>query len=161
MGIYATTTAISSLLADFDSLTSNQITLLGKCITHAENEINKFLSKRYDITVWNTTTSIPPLVTSLAETYAEGFYWYRASRGGKETLARGKTLMDMVMTNLKDLASYRANLVDSSGNLIAEKNASLGVLGDTDSYFPTFAEDDSLDWQVDSTKLSDIETSRG
>jgi len=161
MGTYATTTAISTLLVDFNTLTSANSAMLSKCITHAENEVNKYLSKRYDTSSWNTTTAIPPTVTSLTETYAEGLFWVRASRGGKETIARGQALIKMALENLKDIAAYKADLVDSTGTLVTRRSDNLGVLSNTDGYNSTFAEDDPLDWEVDADKLNDLSTLRG
>lgn len=159
MGTYATSTSIATLLVDFPSLNTTSTSLIGKCITHAENEVNKYLSRRYDTTAW-TSGTVPPLVTSLTETYAEGLFWMRMSRGGKESIARGQTLIDMALQNLKDIAAYKANLIDSDGSLTDARTTNLGVLGDTDGYMTTFAEDDPLNWEIDATKLSDIETSR-
>ena len=159
MGTYATSTSIATLLVDFPTLNTASTSLIGKCITHAENEVNKYLSRRYDTTAWISGT-VPPLVTSLTETYAEGLLWMRMSRGGKDSIARGQTLIDMALQNLKDIAAYKANLIDSDGSLTDARTTNLGVLGDTDDYMTTFAEDDPLNWEIDATKLSDIETSR-
>src|SRR3954470_8603125 len=101
MGLYCTTTSLQVLLLgqEFDSATTS---LVSKLITHSENEINKWISKRYDIGNFNTTsTAVPPLVTSLAETLTEGYFYQRNSRGGKEGLAQGKVLIDQAKENLK------------------------------------------------------------
>jgi DNA-binding IclR family transcriptional regulator len=65
----------------FDTATT---ALVSKLITHAENEVNKYLSKRYDISVFDTTTSVPPLVTTLTETLAEGYSYQRSSMASKK-----------------------------------------------------------------------------
>lgn len=161
MGTYATTTSLQVLMigTTFDSLTTS---LSSKLITHAENEINKYLSKRYDVSLWNTTTSVPPLVTSLCETLSEGYMYQRMSRGGKDAMARGEVLIKQAIDNLELIADYKLDLLDSSGNVLVDmSNTAYRVLSNTSDYSQTFNEDDELNWKVDSSKLQDIFDSRG
>lgn len=159
MGSYATTTSLAILMVGttFDTLTTNLAT---KLITHAENEVNKYLSKRYDIESF-TTTSMPPLVTSLTETLTEGYMYQRMSRGGKEGMARGKALIDQAIENLKLIADYKEDLLGTDGNPVADmSNTAYRVLSNTSTYTPTFNEDDELNWEVDQDKLDDIDSER-
>ena len=143
---------------DFDTATTSLAT---KCITHAENEVNKYISKRYDITTFNTSTSTPPLITSLTETLSEGYMYQRMSRGGKEWRDRGKELINQVLDNLKEIANYKLDLVNSSGSVIADmSNTSYRCLSSTDTYSTTFNEDSELNWSIDQDKLDDIESER-
>lgn len=145
---------------DFDTATTSLAT---KCITHAENEVNKYISKRYDISSspFNTSTSIPPLVTSLTETLSEGYMYQRMSRGGKEWRDRGKELINQVLDNLKEIANYKLDLVNTSGSVIADmSNTSYRCLSSTDTYSTTFNEDSELNWSIDQDKLDDIESER-
>lgn len=164
MGTYATTTSLQTLLVGytFDTATTSIAT---KCITDAESEVRKYLSRRYDLTDSNlaltTTSSIPPMVTSLTEQWAEGLMYNRLSRGGKESLERGKELIKMVMANLERIAEGKADLVAASGSVIDDKTKShKRVLSSTSTYTPTFGEDDPINWVVDSDKLDDISDSR-
>lgn len=160
MGLYCTSTSLQTLMigTTFDSITT---ALASKMITHAENEINKYLSKRYDLTSFSTSTSIPPLVTSLAETLSEGYMYQRMSRGGKDSMARGKELIDQAINNLKLIADYKLDLVGSSGSPIDDMpNTAYRVLCNTKDYSTTFNEDDELEWAVDQDKLDDIESDR-
>lgn len=143
----------------FDTLTS---ALASKLITHAENEINKWLSKRYDVTVFMaTSTAVPPLVTSLAETLSEGYIYQRMSRGGKESDQRGKILIGQVLENLKMISEYKLDLTDSTGSVVADMSqTAYRVLSTTSDYENTFNEDDQLNWKVDQNKLDDISDSR-
>lgn len=143
----------------FDTATT---TLATKCITHAENEINKWLSKRYNIASFNdTSTSVPPLITSLAETLAEGYIYQRSSRGAKEWMTRGKELITQATDNLKLISEYQLDLVDSNGTVIGDfSNTAYRVLSNTIDYSNTFDEDNELNWAVDSDKLSDIADGR-
>jgi len=161
MGLYATTTSLAVLMVGtkFDTATTS---LADKLLTHAENEVNKYLSKRYDIGAFNnTSTSVPPLVTSLTETLAEGYMYQRMSRGGKDAMKRADALIKQAIDNLQLIAEYKEDLVDSSGDPIADMtNTAYRVLSNTENYVPTFNEDDPLDWQVDPNKLQDIKDER-
>jgi len=142
----------------FDTITTSLAT---KLITHAENEVNKYLSKRYDVGSWTTSSSTPPLITSLTETLSEGYMAQRMSRGGKEAMARGKDLISQVRLNLEMLMNYKADLLDSSGDVVSDfSNTAYRVLSNTDGYSSTFNEDSELNWAVDSDKLDDISSGR-
>ena len=157
---YATTTslAINMIGVTFDTATT---ALASKKITDAENEINKYLSKRYDITSFQTTTSVPPLVTTLCEKLAEGYIWRSNSRGGKESLARGKELIKEALDNLVLISTYKLDLVNTAGAAIADmSNTAYRVLSSTTNYVNTFNEDDELNWRVDPNKLEDIDSQR-
>lgn len=157
MGSYATTTSLDTLTigTNFDTATTSVAT---KCITWAEDEINKMLSKRYDVSTFVTTT--PPLIISLSEQLALGYFYRMQSRGSKESLSRAKTMIDGVMDNLKELVKGKMEIVDTSGSLVTKRSGRKGVLENTSGYAPTFAEDDPLDWGIDQDKLDDIESDR-
>ena len=161
MGLYATTTSLQIIMigTEFDSMTTN---LCSKMITHAENEINKYLSKRYDISSFNSTsTAVPPLVTSLCETLTEGYMYHRNSRGGKEWRDRGEELIKQAIENLKMIADYKLDLIDSSGDVITDSsNGTFQILSTTSEYSNTFNEDDELRWAVDPNKIDDIDLER-
>lgn len=143
---------------DFDTATTSLAT---KLITHSENEINKWISKRYDLTQFNTSTSIPPLLTSLSETLSEGYMYQRMSRGSKEWMARGKELIDQATSNLKLISEYKLDLVNTAGSIITDmSNTAFRCLSSTDSYTTTFDEDSELSWAVDQDKLDDISSGR-
>jgi hypothetical protein len=141
---------------------ANTTSLATKMITHAENEINKYLSKRYDISSFNTTsTAVPPLVTSLCETLSEGYMYQRMARGSKESLARAKFYLDQARDNLKMIADYQLDLIDSSGDVIADMSStSYRIQSSTSEYSNTFNEDDPLNWAIDEDKLDDIDDER-
>lgn len=143
----------------FDTATTNLAT---KLITHAENEINKWLSKRYDVAAFAaTSTAVPPLVTSLAETLSEGYIYQRMSRGGKDADQRGKILISQVLENLKMISDYKLDLTDEDGNVIQDMSqTAYRVLSSTSGYSETFNEDDPLDWKIDEDKLDDIASER-
>jgi hypothetical protein len=147
----------------FDTATT---ALCSKRITQAESEINKYLSRRYDLSsaTFQTTTSIPPLVTALCERLTEGYMWQSLSRGGasKELLKTSESIIKSVIDNLKLIADYKGDLFDTSGSVVSDmSNTAYRVLSNTDTYVDTFAEDDELNWAVDPDKLDDISSERG
>jgi hypothetical protein len=162
MGTYATTTALDIVMigVNFDTATS---ALATKVITQAENKINQFLSKRYDLSssTFQTSTSIPPQVTTLCEQLAEGYMWQKNSRSGKESIQRGKDLVEEALKDLKAIAEYKANILDTTGAIIPDASTSnQKVLCNTSDYTNTFNEDDELSWAIDADKLEDIYNDR-
>ena len=165
MGLYATTTTLSLVMVGVNFTATNMTTLGSEAIDQAEAEINKYLSKRYDLTTasFQTTTSIPPIVRTWAKRLGEANMWEFLSRGGagKESLARADRLRKDVIKNLIDVSEYRFDLVNSTGSLIVDmSNTAYQVRCNTKSYTPTFDEDDELSWSIDSDKLNDISDSR-
>lgn len=156
MGTYSTTTTLDTLSVGvtFDTATTAVAT---ECITWAEDEINKYLSKRYDISAFQT--SVPPVITSLCTQLSMGYLRQELSRGSKESISRGQTLIDRVMKNLQMLADNKLDIVDSSGATVSARTRK-GVLSSTSGYTSTFNEDDPLEWAIDSDKLEDIEDGR-
>lgn len=165
MGTYSTTTTLDLLAVGVNFSATDTTTLASKLIDHAEAEINKYISKRYDLTssYFQTSTSIPPLVKQWADSLAEGYLWGRLSRGGagKESLKRSQELIKEVKENLQALIDFKISLVDSTGALIPDSsNTAQRVLCNTSDYSTTFNEDDELLQAVDSDKLDDIATER-
>lgn len=142
----------------FDTATTS---LMGKMITHSENEVNKYISKRYDVGNF-TTTSIPPLITSITETLAEGYYFLRNSRGGgKDSVAYGNLLIKEAKENLLMLSNRTLDLLDTNDDPVAEfADASYKIKSSTTNYATTFDEDDELAWSIDEDKLDDIDSGR-
>ena len=164
MGIYATTTSLETLLIGytFDTATTDLATI---CITDGENEVRKYLSRRYDLTstdlALTTTSSIPPQVTTWTEQWAEGLLYQRMSRGGKESLERGQMVLTRVRKNLDRVAEGESNLVAANGGIVDEKsNSNNRVLSNTDTYSPTFNVDRQENWRIDPDRLDDVATDR-
>lgn len=157
MGFYATTTSLATCIPDFSDDITATTALFDQCISDAEAECNKYLSRRYDLTVWQTSAAaVPPMLRSLSLKLAEGYFWQRASRGAKESLARGSNLEKNALVNLKDIAEYKANLVDTAGAaIVGADDQDFRVLCNTSDYTPTFNERSSLSWRKDRDKNDD------
>jgi len=159
VGSYATTTSLQTLMVGttFDTTTTALGTL---CITNAENEINKYLGKRYDITSF-TTTSMPPMITTMCQWLSIGYMYENMARGGKEAYGRADRYIDKAISNLKDIRDYKLDLVDTSGASIADKStAAFRIKSSTSGYTETFQEDDPLNWVIDPDKETDIDRNR-
>lgn len=162
MGLFATTTslAVNMLGYNFDTATT---ALATKKITDAENEIKKYLSKRYSFASapFTTYAAMPPLIISLCEKLAEGYMYRSNSRGGKESLTRGKELITEALENLKMIRDYKSDLLNASDGVVSEiTNTAYAVKCNTSNYSETFNEDDEKNWAIDSDKLDDIADAR-
>lgn len=161
MGTFATTSSLAVKMVGtvFDTATT---ALASACIYDAENELKKRLCKRYDFTAapFNTTTSIPPILTSLTETLAIGYMYENMARGSKEGYVRADRYIERVMENVDALLEGEAQLTDSSGNLVSEIDGDWRVRINTSDYSPTFNEDDPSNWRPDQDKLDAIEDER-
>ena len=159
MGVFATTTALQTLLpgVTFDTATTSLCTL---CITWAEGLIRNNLAKRYNLAAspFNTSTTIPTQVTSITEKIAMGYYFKLSSRGAKESISRGDALITEGRREIEAISDYTTDLVDNSFALITQRQDE--VIASTSAYHTTFDEDDPLDWLPDDDKLTDIETDR-
>lgn len=166
MGLYATTTTLDLLMAGVNMTAGSEtLSIASTCINRAEARLNSVFARRYDVTsaYFQTTTSIPPLVREWAGMLAEGYMWKSLARGGagKETMARGESLVKEVFADLKLLASYELDLVNTAGALIADmSDTSYRVLCNTSTYINTINEDDELNWAPDSDKIEDIGDTR-
>lgn len=143
---------------NFDTATTSLAT---ECITDAEAEVNKYLSKRYDLgsAYFQTSTSTPPIVRSITRWLAQGYMYQQMARGTESK--RGDQLVKRGVDNLELLRDFKADLFDTAGSIIAEaSDGNMRVLSNTSDYSNTFNEDDELNWAVDEDKLDDIDSER-
>lgn len=161
MATFATTTSvfIKMVGTQSDSATTQ---LVGQCLDDAENEIKKWLSKRYDLTAtyFTTYSSVPPMVRTLAIDLTVGYAYENMARGSKEGYARADRYIKRVMENLKAIAAGEVQLYTTAGGLITESMTDFTVYENSSSYSPTFNEDDPKNWAVSQNKLDDIEDER-
>lgn len=164
MGMFLdTTTSLEAKMIGtvFDTAT---ISLANQCITDAENEIKKWIGKRYDLsdtTYFSSATVAPPLLKTLNADLAVGYMYESMSRGSKEGYARADRYIKRVMDNLKNLQDGTVALVNSSGDLVPEDaDREWKVYENVSSYAPTFNEDNPKNWKVSRNKLNDIDDER-
>lgn len=162
MGNYVSgATSLSSLMIG-TTLDTATVALVNKCIDWAETEVNKYLSRRYDIVGW-TSGSTPPIVVTWTERLALIHTSRRKARGGMGDNERklSQDEYNEVLANLKQVADYQLDIFNTAGSVIADSTTKgMRVLCNTSDYIDTFAEDDPLNWSVDTNKLDDIESDR-
>lgn len=160
MGTYATTTTLETLWGgpSFANITATA----SQMITQAENEVDKMLSGRYDMSsgIFQTASSVPPMVTTLTEWLSLGYLYEVTARGSKDSYARADRFINKATKNMEKILDYEVNLVDSSGDLIPGDSTDLQILGGQEDYHRTFNEDDPLNWSPDSDKIDDIADER-
>lgn len=156
MGTYTTATSLYPILVGTSEDTATTA-LLGSCITWAENEVNKKLAKRYDVSAW--AASVPPQVASLTEQLALGWFVMHNGRGSKESLARAGMIFKQPRENLDELAQGIGAIVDAGGTQITPAIGT-GILSNTDEYTPIFGLDKPTSWKVDPDQLDDIQSDR-
>lgn len=160
MGTYATTTSLETLWggASFADITSTASLM----ITQAENEIDKMLSKRYDMSsaIFQTSTSVPPMITTLCEWLSLGYLYENTARGSTNSYERADRYIKKAMDNIEGILDNKYDLVDENGDPISDNGSQFTILSNQTDYHQTFNEDDPLDWSVDTDKLDDISDGR-
>lgn len=162
MATYCDTTAMQIILTNVDFDTSTSL-LVDKCMTNAEQEINKYIGKRFDLSssYFTTSTSVPPLLRSMCEDLAEAYFYEKGIRASKEGLAKSRQIIKRVTDNLVMIKDREADLFDTAGSLILDKADSNYVLScNTTNYTGTFDLDTSTSWGTDTDRLEDIADSR-
>lgn len=158
MGVYVTTTSITPRMVGtkFDTATT---ALLSETLLDAEAEVNKYLSKRYDIAT--LIADPPPIVEAWVKNLTVGYMYQHMSRGGKDGMSRGKMYINQVLENLKRVAEYKSDLTTEAGAILSDlSNTGYAIRSTTTDYVPTANEDDQINWDVDQNKLDDIASDR-
>lgn len=159
MGIFCTTTSLETQWGTGNSF-SGLTALASDCITDAENEVKKRLAVKYDVGEWTTSAATPPMVQTITKWLAVGYLYEATARGSKEAFARADRYIKRGQQNLDEILAGKAELTDSSGDVVEVDAEAKPVLGNTTDYHPTFNEDSPLNWRPDSDKLDDIDDER-
>lgn len=161
MGTFCTTTSLAIIMVDttFDTATTS---LADESILNAENKVREILSKRYDVSSaeFQTSTSTPPVVSTITKWLAAGYMYENLSRGGKDAFKRADRYINKAMHNLEQIVDGKSNVVDSTGSALVEDTSAYQVLSSTVDYHDTFDEGTSLNWGPDGDKLDDIKDSK-
>ena len=164
---YATGTTILTLLPGLpQSLGSagydRVISLVDSHVDRADNLVNAKISNRYNVSGFNTSGSVPPVLRTLSEDIT-AYYSYRSlfssdGQNDNEWTDKCKDAIDI----LNEIREGTMDLVDSSGSMIATRaSATVDDIGSTtEDWTATFGEDDPLSWVVDSDKLDSIKDDR-
>jgi len=160
---YCTYTSLQTLMQGVDFSLTSTLSLASLSIERAEREIDKYLSKRYDLSssYFQTYTAVPPMVRALCTEMSVGYMYKFMSRGNLDSLNRSENFIKPVIENLEAIRDHAVDLLNTSGSAIPESaNSSYRVQSNTTDYSDTFNEDSELDWAVDTDKLSDIADER-
>jgi len=160
VGTYCTTTSLQTAMigTEFDTATTSLAT---ECIQWAEDEIDKFLSQRYDLSssYFQTSTSTPPVIQTICKWLSQGYMYEQMARGQESK--RGEKLIERAINNLKMIAEFKLNVFDSTGSVVPDSvSSTYRIQCNTSNYANTFNEDDELNWRVDDSKLDDIDAER-
>lgn len=154
---YATATTILTILPGLPQTStsagySSTVSIITSHIGRADSIIDGMLAKRYSVPF----SSAPPLVKTISEDIGSAFAYrsfftqdnYNKSEYFAELITEAKDL-------LREIAKGDIDLVDSSGNVISEReDSNVSVCESTTQNFtPTFLEDTSTSWEVSQDKL--------
>lgn len=157
---FATTTTLFIKMVG-TTQNSATVSLASCCIYDAENEIKKRLAKRYDFSAapFISASTYPPMIVSLCETLAIGYFYENTARGSKESYLRSDKYIKRAMENIEQLQNGDAQLIDTTGVPVTEIEGDWTVYA-TEPYSKTFNEDDPESWTVSQDKLDDIADER-
>lgn len=136
--------------------------MINSHIVRADNIINSKIANRYNVSVFNSIGSAPPLLISLSEDIAS-YYTYRSqfssdNQNVNEWIDKFKDAIEM----LDMIRNGEMDLVNSVGSIIGEitdPTVDL-VSSNTEDFQSFFDEDDSLSWKVDEDKKDEIDDAR-
>ena len=131
-------------------------------INRADALINSKIATRYDVSGFDTTGSVPPLVRQLSEDITS-FYTYRSQfSGDNQNINEWIEKFDSAMEDLDKIRDGDMDLVSTAGSLIGERSATAVELvsSNTKTFAPFFGEDSVTAWEVDEDKLTAIKDSR-
>ena len=162
-----TTLALMPVLAQ--TTTSNgystSVAMLERNVTRADAWIDGKLSKRYSIPLNGANTStgaVPPLVRTLSQELTMAWtYDSFFARDNQNTSEYADEKEKRVFDMLDQLQARKIDLVDTAGSLLAERDSSTKLTSTSAKYTPTFLEDSITSSRVDSSKIEDIQGSRG
>lgn len=159
MGTFLTITSLETIMFDttFDTATT---ALANECVGNAENKIREILANRYDVSAdaFQTTTSTPPVISTICKWLSVGYMYEDLSRGSKDAYARADRYIKKAMDNLTMIQDYKADVLDSTGSALVSAGFSLQC--NTTDYHDTFDEGPETAWGPDSDKLDDISDAR-
>lgn len=157
---YSTSTSILSQLPGLPQTSgasgyTSTLSLIASHITRADNLINGKIASRYDVSSFNdTTTSIPPLLTSISEDIA-AYYTFRSQFSGDNyNINEWVEKYQECIQKLDEIRNGDMDLVDTDHNLIGGSSTTLTIQSNTDTFTPTFDEGPVLDWSVDGDKYA-------
>lgn len=157
MATFCDVTSVAAMLPDTELNTATS-SLIGECITNAEDEIRRALAVRYDISsdYFQTSTATPPGLRKICKWLSIGYTYEALSRGGKNAFDRADRYIKKAMDEIKSIQEYKSSLVDTAGSVIPGGTNNLPMFSNTEDYHDTFDEGREIRWRIDRDKLQDI-----
>ena len=165
---YATTTTIFTLLPGLPATSvaasghTETAAIIDEHIVRADNLINGKIAARYDVSGLDTTTSVPPMLKSIAEDISCYFTFRSIYGGDNANINDWIDKYDLALDWLNEIRNGEMELLDSSNDVIPERSTSHDnmVASTHDDYASAFNYDDVLNWKVDDDLIDSIEDDR-
>ena len=152
---YALSTTVLQLVPGIVSTDSATMDALNAHIRRADDVINGKLARRYSIPF--TTTTVPPLVRTIAEDLTSGFLFRSLfTRDSQNKNTWTEDLMKKAYEVLDQIAAYEVDLVDTAGSLLAERDVANRIDSSSENYYSIFDVDTDTSWDIDPDRLQDI-----
>ena len=126
-------------------------------ITRADNIINGKIAGRYDVK--NFATSVPPMLQTISEDLATYFSFRSLFSADNQNRNEWTDKFQEAMTLLDEIRDSKIDLVDSTGNVISEREATTTdglVDSNTISMQSFFDVDEPTDWKFDDDMLDTV-----
>ena len=123
-------------------------------ITRREGMIDSYIGKRWAPTYYATSPSVIMMVQDMVN-YDIYDTLFNAD-GGVQKKSNIRERYEISLAILKDLTDGTAELYDSSGTRIEERDIARRYWVSTKGYVQTFDEGKVLDWRVSPSKLDDL-----
>lgn len=162
MGTYCTNTAVIAEFPTFPQTTSvsrytETASLITEKIDRAESVINGYLGRRYTVPFAATPPMVETICINLTAHYTLKAKFTRDSHNTSEWVEK---LKEDAINDLELIRDRKIDLVNTSGTVISDKNATSRVKSNTEDYWPTPDLDTVTSWSISSSRLDDIKDGR-
>ena len=152
---YALSTTVLQLVPGIVTTDSATVDALNAHIRRVDDLINGKLARRYSVPF--TTTTVPPLVRTIAEDLTAGFLFRSLfTRDSQNRNDWTEDLMKRSYETLDQIAAYEVDLVDTAGSLLSERDVANRIDSSSENYYPIFDVDTETSWAIDPDRAQDI-----
>ena len=158
--MYSTYTSILTIVPGMPQTASSSgysacTAVISKHLNRASALVDGKLSKRYSVPVTDSCPIIDLIADDIASYYTYRSYYRQDNHNRMEDM---KETCEMALATLEQIRNGEIDLVDSSGNVIAERSTGAHSLVDsnTKDYQPFFDVDKETDWHFDDDLLDSI-----
>jgi hypothetical protein len=164
---YSTNTSILILLPGLPQTTTSAgytstLALIEDHIARADNVINGKIAKRYDVSGFDTTGSVPPMLITISEDISS-FYTYRSLYSSdNQNYNEWMDKFDEAMELLNEIRDGDIDIVNSTGSIIEERTSATQdkIISSTENYQTFFDIDEPTDWKFDDDRKDEVADER-